>query len=101
MVCCMMWNVCGLDGQQSGIEVVQNGVVTEGERMVWNGGVKLLCGVECHGVNSVRISLFFLYCVVFSVMSVQYCLCVSRIQCTQCSVSVYTASAQLYSVQCK
>ena len=28
-------------------------------------------------------------CVVFSVMSVQYRLCVSRIQCTQCSVSVY------------
>ena len=72
MVCCMMWNVCGLDGLQSVIEVVQNGVVTEEERMVWNG-VKLRYGVECHGVSSVRISLFFLYYVVFSVISVQYC----------------------------
>ena len=48
---------------------------------------------------SVQGSLLFLYYVVFSVMSVQYGLCVSRIQCTQCSVSV--ASAQLYCVQCK
>ena len=35
---------------------------------------------------SVQSSLLFLYYVVFSVMSVQYCLCVSRIQCTQCSI---------------
>ena len=67
--------------------------------MVRNGGMKLWCGVECHGailnvlwyrnvMCSVQSSLLFLYYVVFSVMSVQYGLCVSRIQCTQCSVSV-------------
>ena len=39
---------------------------------------------------SVQSSLLFLDYVVFSVMSVQYCLCVSRIQCTQCSGSVST-----------
>ena len=37
---------------------------------------------------SVQSSLLFLYYVVFSVMSVQYCLCVSRIQCTVFSVSL-------------
>ena len=63
-----------------------------------NGGIKLRCGVECHGVIlnvlwygyirfSVQSSLLFLYYVLFSVMSVLYCLCVSRIQ---CSVSVYS-----------
>ena len=78
----------------------------EEERMVWNGGVKLRCGVECHGVIlnvlwygyvrfSVQSSLLFLYYVVFSVMSVLYCLCVSRIQCTQCSVSVYSIGSVL------
>ena len=63
--------------------------------------MKLPCGVECHSVvlnifcgmdmvmGSVQSSLLFLYYVAFSVMSVQYCLCVGRIQCTQCSVSVY------------
>ena len=30
----------------------------------------------------------------FSVTSVQYCLCVSRIQCTQCSVSVYSVGSE-------
>ena len=51
-------------------------------------------------VCNVQSSLLFLYyvVVVFSVMSVQYCLCVSRIQCIQCqSIS----SAQFYSVHCK
>ena len=78
----------------------------EEERMVWNGGVKLRCGVECHGVIlnvlwygyvrfSVQSSLLFLYYVVFSVMSVLYCLCVSRIQCTQCSVSVFCVGSVL------
>ena len=43
----------------------------------------------------VQISLLFLYYVVFSVMSVQYCLCVSRFQCTQCSVSVYSVGSVL------
>ena len=44
---------------------------------------------------SVQSSLLFLYYAVFSVMSVQYCLCVSRIhaQCTQCSVSVYSVGS--------
>ena len=43
MVCCVMWNVCGLDGLQS----------VKWCRMVWwrrAYGVKLRCGVECHGV---------------------------------------------------
>ena len=44
---------------------------------------------------NVQSSLLFLYYVVFSVMSVQYCLCVSRIQCTQCSVSVYSVGSVL------
>ena len=46
-------------------------------------------------MRSVQSSLLFLYYVVFSVMSVQYCLCVSRIQCTQCSVSVYRVGSVL------
>ena len=46
-------------------------------------------------MRSVQSSLLFLYYVVFNVMSVQYCLCVSRIQCTQCSVSVYGVSSVL------
>ena len=46
MKCCMMWNVCGLDGLLC--EVVQNGVV---KKSVWcEMGVKLQCGVECYGV---------------------------------------------------
>ena len=69
--------------------------------------MRLRCGVECHGVilnvfcgmdkvmRSVQSSLLFLYYVVFSVMSVQYCLCVSRIQCTQCSVPVYWVGSVL------
>ena len=53
-------------------------------------------------MRSVQSSLLFLYYVVFSVMSVQYCLCVSRIQCTQCSVSVYTMfSVSVHNVQCQ
>ena len=63
--------------------------------------MKLPCGVECQCdfffflcgmdkvMGSVQSSLLFLYYVVFSVMSVQYCLCVSRIpECIQCSVSL-------------
>ena len=46
-------------------------------------------------MRSVQSSLLFLYYVVFNVMSVQYCLCVSRIQCTQCSVSVYSVGSVL------
>ena len=46
-------------------------------------------------MRSVQSSLLFLYYVVFSVMSVQYYLCVSRIQCTQCSVSVYRVGSVL------
>ena len=48
MVCCIIWNVCGLDGLQS----VWSGAewCGEEERMVWNGGMKLRCGVKCHGV---------------------------------------------------
>ena len=44
---------------------------------------------------SVQSSLLFLYYVVFSVMSVQHCLCISRIQCTQWSVSVYSVGSVL------
>ena len=45
---------------------------------------------------SVQSSLLFLYySVVFSVKPVQYCLCVSRIQCTQCSVSVCSVGSVL------
>ena len=44
---------------------------------------------------SVQSSMLFLYYVVFSVTSVQYCLCVSRIQCTQRSVSVYNVGSVL------
>ena len=46
MVCCMMWNVCGLDG-------LQCERCDEEEPKMWNGGVKLWCGVEgveYHGV---------------------------------------------------
>ena len=91
-----MWNVCGLDGLQS----------VKWCRMVWwrrAYGAKwwreiaVWCGMpwcdsKCFVVwiykvmCSVLSSLLFLYYVVFSVMSVQYCLCVSTIQCTQCSV---------------
>jgi len=45
---------------------------------------------------SVQSSLLFVYYVVFSVMSVQYCLCVSTIQCTQCSLSVYRVGSVLW-----
>ena len=97
----MLYDVeCLLSGWTTECEGVQNGVVKKSvwcEMVARNGGVKLRCGVECHGVIlnvlwygylrfSVQSSLLFLYYAVFSVMSVQYCLCVSRIQCTQCSV---------------
>ena len=104
MVCCMMWNVCGLDGLQSVNGVMKKSV--RGKMVVWNGGVKVRCGVECHGVIlnalwygylrfSVQSSLLFLYYVVFSVTSVQYCLCVSRFQFTQCSMSVHSVGSVL------
>ncbi len=54
----------------------------------------MFCGMD-KVMCSVQSSLLFLYYVVFSVMSVQYCLCVSRIQCTQCSVSVYSVGSVL------
>ena len=44
---------------------------------------------------SVQSSLLFVYYVVFSEMSVQYCLCVSTIQCTQCSLSVFRVGSVL------
>jgi len=44
---------------------------------------------------SVPSSLLFVYYVVFSVMSVQYCLCVSTIQCTQCSLSIGSAVSSI------
>ena len=44
----------------------------------------MFCGMDIYKVMcSVQSSLLFLYCVVFSVMSVQYCLCVSRIASVQ------------------
>ena len=46
----------------------------------------------------VQSSLLLLYYVAFSVMSVQYCLCVSRIQCTQCLQRQLSLSAYYYSV---
>ena len=50
-------------------------------------------------MSSVQSHWLFLYYVVFSIMSVQYCLCISKIQ---CPVSVYSvSSARFYSVQCK
>ena len=55
----------------------------------------MFCGMLDTVMRSVQSSLLFLYYVVFNVMSVQYCLCVSRIQCTQCSVSVYRVSSVL------
>ena len=53
----------------------------------------MFCGMDKF-MCSVQSSLLFLYYVVFSVMSVQYCLCVSRIQCTQCSLSVYSVGSE-------
>ena len=92
MVCCMMWNVWGLDGPQSVKWCrIAHGVKWWREMSVWCG--MSWCDFSCFVVwiykfmCSVQSSLRFLYYVVFSVMSVQYCLCVSRIQCTQCSVS--------------
>ena len=107
--CDVEWYVvrCGMSEAWMDYRVWSGAEWCDEERMVWNGGVKLRCGVECHGVIlnvliwiykvmcSVRSSLLFLYYVVFSVMSVQYCLCVSRIQCTQCSVSVYCVGSVL------
>ena len=96
MVCCMMRNVCGLDGLQSvkWCKMVwwrrAHGVKWWREISVWCG--MSWCDFKCFVVwiykvmCSVQSSLLFLYYVVFSVMSVQYCLCVSRIQCTQYSV---------------
>ena len=52
----------------------------------------MFCGMD-KVMCSVQSSLLFLYYAVFSVMSVQYCLCASRIKCTQCSVSVYSVSS--------
>ena len=104
MGCCMMRNVCGLDGLQS----------VKWCRMVWRRayGVKWWreiaawcgmswCDFKCFVVwiykvmCSVQSSLLFVYYVVFSEMSVQYCLCVSTIQCTQCSLSVYRVGSVL------
>ena len=47
----------------------------------------MFCGMD-KVMCSVQSSLLCLYYVVFSVMSVQYCLCVSMIQCTVFSVSL-------------
>ena len=47
----------------------------------------MFCGMD-KVMCSVQSSLLFLYYVVFSVMSVQYCLCVSMIQCTVFIVSL-------------
>ena len=98
----MLWSVCGLDGLQSvkWCRMVQ-GRRAYGEKwwheiVVWRGmsWCDFKCFViwiyiyNCKVMSSVQGSLLFLYYVVFNVMSVQYCLCVSRIQCIQCSVSV-------------
>ena len=62
----------------------------------------MFCGMD-KVARSVLSSSFFLYHVVFSVMSVQYCLCVGRIQCTQCQVQCQSTERRLrfYSVQSK
>ncbi len=105
--CYVEWNVVwwGMSVAWMDYRVWSGAEWCEEERMVWNGGVKLPRGVECHGVIfvvwiykvmcSVQSSLLFVYYVVFSVMSVQYCLCVSTIQCTQCSLSVYRVGSVL------
>ena len=95
-----MWNVCGLDGLQS-VKWCRRayGVKRWCEIAVWCG--MSWCDFKCFVVwiykvmSSVQSSLLFLYYVVFSVMSVPYCSCVSRIQCTQCSVSVYRVGSVL------
>ena len=98
MVCCIMWNVCGLDGLQS-VKWCRRayGVKRWCEIAVWCG--MSWCDFKCFVVwiykvmCSVQSSLLFLYYAAFSVMSVQYYLCASRIKCTQCSVSVYSVSS--------
>ena len=56
------------------------------EIAVWCGmswcDFKCFCGMD-KVMRSIQSSLLFLYYVVFSVMSVQYCLCVSRIASVQ------------------
>ena len=94
MVCCMMWNVHGLDGLQSvkWCRMVwwrkAYGVKWWREIAVWSG--MPWCDFKCFVVW-----IYIKLCVAFRALSV---LCsvqcnVSRIQCTQCSVSVYWASA--------
>ena len=74
MVCLLLFSVC----------IVQSSIQLSVGFRVYS--------VQCQfSVCSVHSSLLFLYYVVFCVMSVQYCLCVSRIECTQCSVSVHRA----------
>ena len=98
----MLYGVeCLWPGWTTECEVVKNGVVKSlwREITVWCG--MSWCNFKCFVVwiykvmCSVQSSLLFLYYVVFSVMSVQYCLCVSRIQCTQCSVSVHSVGSVL------
>ena len=78
----MLYGVeCLWPGWTTECEVVQNGVVKSlwREITVWCG--MSWCNFKCFVVwiykvmCSVQSSLLFLYCVVFSVTSVQYCLC--------------------------
>ena len=97
----VMWNGvlrCGMSVAWMDYRMRSGGErCAEEERMVWNGGVKLpWCDYGMDKVMcSVQSSLLFLHYAVFSVMSVHYCLCVSRTQCTQCSVSVYSVGSVL------
>ena len=99
MVCCMMWNVCGLDDYR-----VLSGAEWWWRRacgVKWWREIAVWCDFKCFAVwiykvmCSIQSSLLFLYYVVFSVVSVQYCLCVSRIQCTECWVSLLSVSSVL------
>ena len=92
----MLYDVeCLWPGWTTACEVGQNGV----KKSVWCEIAVWCdfkwCDFKCFAVwiykvmCSIQSSLLFLYYVVFSVMSVQYYLCVSRIQCTQCSVLVH------------
>ena len=93
----MLYDVeCLWPGWTTECEVVQNGVVNLKsiwcEIAVWCG--TSWCDFKCFVVwiykvmCSIQSSLLFQYYVVFSVMSVQYYLCVGRIKCTMFSVSL-------------
>ena len=101
IVCCMMWNVFGLDDGLQSVKWCRMVWWRRAYGVKWCREIAMWCGMswcdfKCFVVwiykvmSSVQNSLLFLYYVVFSVMS-----CVSRIQCTQCSASVYSVGSAL------